>query len=98
MIVDAALTSALASTAVPIVICMAAGSAVGRGDSRWPGADMLVGFGLLGGALPVLAVATPGPLSALMIALPPPSVVALAIPRQIPGGSPTWISLSLVSP
>src|SRR5712671_1102042 len=28
--------SALASTAVPIVICMAAGSAVGRGNSRWP--------------------------------------------------------------
>src|SRR5260370_2171070 len=98
MIVDAALASALASTAVQIVICMAAGSAVGRGDSRWPGGDMLVGFGLLGGALTVLAVATPVPLSALMIALAALSVVALAIRRQIPGGSATWIALALVSP
>jgi len=98
MIVDAALASALASAAVPIVICMAAGSAVGRGDSRWPGADMLVGFGLLGGALTVLAVATPVPLSGLMIALTALSIVALAIRRQIPGGSATWIALALVSP
>jgi hypothetical protein len=59
MNVDAALASALASALVPIVICMAAGSAVGRGNSRWPGADMLVGFGLLGGALTIFAVATP---------------------------------------
>src|SRR5260370_9382797 len=73
MIVDAVLASALASAAVPIVICMAAGSEVGRGDSRWPGADMLVGFGLLGGALTVLAVATPVPLSGLMIALTTPN-------------------------
>ena len=98
MIVDAALASALASVAVPIVICMAAGSAVGRGDNRWPGADMLVGFGLLGGALTVLAVATPVPLSGLMIALTALSIVALAIRRQIPGGSATWIALALVSP
>jgi hypothetical protein len=98
MIVDAALASALASTAVPIVICMAAGSAVGRGDSRWPGADMLVGFGLLGGALTVLAVATPVPLSGLMIALTALSIVALAIRQRIPGGSATWIALALVSP
>ena len=98
MIVDAALSSALASAAVPIVICMAAGSAVGRGDNRWPGADMLVGFGLLGGALTVLAVATPVPLSGLMIALTALSIVALAIRRQIPGGSATWIALALVSP
>ncbi len=73
MIVDAALASALASTAAPIVICMAAGSAVGRGDSRWPGADMLVGFGLLGGALTVLPVATSIRLSGLMIALTAPN-------------------------
>src|SRR5258707_587265 len=98
MIVDAAPASAVASPAVPIVICMAAGSAVGRGDSRWPGADMLVGFGLLGGALTVLAVATAVPLSGLMIALTALSIVALAIQRQIPGGSATWIALALVSP
>src|ERR1700724_3856705 len=98
MNVDAALASALASALVPVVICMAAGSAVGRGNSRWPGADMLVGFGLLGGAVTILAVATPIPLSGLMTALAALSIVALAIRRQIPGGSATWIALALVSP
>jgi len=98
MNVDAALASALASALVPIVICMAGGSAVGRGNSRWPGADMLVGFGLLGGALAILAAATPIPLSGLMTALAALSIVALAIRRQIPGGSATWIAVALVSP
>lgn len=98
MIVDAALGSALASALVPIVVCVAAGSAVGRGDCRWPGADMLVGFGLLGGVLAILAVTTPIPLSWLMAALAVMSIVALAIRRQIPGGSATWIALALVSP
>jgi hypothetical protein len=98
MIVDAVLASALASAAVPIVTCMAAGLAVGRGHSRWPGADMLAGFGLLSGALTILAVATPVPLSGLMIALAALSIIALAIRRQIPGGSATWIALALVSP
>jgi hypothetical protein len=98
MIVDAALGSALASALVPIVVCVAAGSALGRGDCRWPGADMLVGFGLLGGALAILAVTTPILLSWLMAALAVKSIVALAIRRQIPGGSATWIALALVSP
>ena len=98
MIVDAALGSALASALVPIVVCVAAGSALGRGDCRWPGADMLVGFGLLGGALAILAITTPIPLSWLMAALAVKSIVALAIRRQIPGGSATWIALALVSP
>jgi hypothetical protein len=40
-------------------------------------------------ALTVLAVATPVPLSGLMIALAALSIVALAIRRQIPGGSAT---------
>jgi hypothetical protein len=98
MIFDAALASALASALVPIVVCVAAGSAVGRGDGRWPGADMLVGFGLLGGALVLLAVATPLPLSWLMAALAVLSIAALAIRRQIPGGSAIWIALALASP
>jgi hypothetical protein len=98
MIVDATLASALGSALVPIVICTAAGSAVGRGNDRWPGADMLVGFGLVGGALTILAVATPIPLSGLMTALAALSIVALAIRWQIPGGSGTWIALALVSP
>src|SRR5258707_4410333 len=98
MIVDAAPASALASTAVPIVICMAAGSAVGRGDSRWPGADMLVGFGLLGRALTVLAVAAPGPPSGLIIALAAPSIVSLAILRPNPRCSATSVAVGLRSP
>jgi hypothetical protein len=96
--IDASQASALASAAVPIVTCVAAGSAVGRGDSRWPGADMLVGFGLLGGVLTVLAVATPVPLSGLLIALAALSIVAVAIRRQMPGGGATWIALALMSP
>jgi hypothetical protein len=98
MIVDAALGSALASALVPIVVSVVAGSAVGRGDCRWPGGDILVGFGLLGGALTILAVTTLIPLSWLMAALAVLSIVALAIRRQIPGGSGTWIALGLVSP
>lgn len=97
MIVNAAL-AALVSAVVPIITCTAAGSMVGCGNSRWPGADMFVGFGLVGGALTVLAVATPIPLSALMTALAVLSIVALAIRRQIPGGSATWIAFALVSP
>jgi hypothetical protein len=98
MMVDAAAASALAATAVPIVTCMAAGSAVGPGNGRWPGADMVVGFGLLGAALTILAVATPIPLSWLMIALAALSIAAVAIRRQVPGGSASWIALALVSP
>jgi hypothetical protein len=98
MIVDAALGSALASALVPIIVCVAAGSVVGRGDYRWPGADMLVGFGLLGGVLAIFAVTTPIPLSWLMVVLAILSIGALATRRQIPGGSATWIALALVSP
>jgi hypothetical protein len=59
---------------------------------------MLVGFGLLGGALTIVVMATPIPLSGLVTALAALSIVALAIRRQIPGGSATWIALALVSP
>jgi hypothetical protein len=89
---------ALLCTLLPIVACIVAGSAVGRGRSRWPGADMLVGFGLLTAALTVLAVTTRIPLSWLMAGLGISSVIALLIRRQFPGGSSTWIALILVSP
>jgi len=89
---------ALVYTLMPIVACIVAGSAVGRGRPRWPGADMLVGFGLLTGALTVLAVTTRVPLSWLMAGLGILSVVALLIRRQLPGGRSTWIALILVSP
>jgi len=59
---------------------------------------MLVGFGLLTGALTVLAVTTRVPLSWLMAGLGILSVVALLIRQQLPGGSSTWIALILVSP
>src|SRR6267378_5061807 len=89
---------ALLCTLLPIVACIVAGSAVGRGRSRCPGADMLVGFGLLTAALAVLAVTTRIPLSWLMAGLGILSVIALLIRRQFPGGSSTWIALILVSP
>jgi hypothetical protein len=57
-----------------------------RPDAASAGRGMPVGFGLLGGALTVLAVATPVPLSGLMITVTALSIVALAIRRQIPGG------------
>src|SRR4030081_3930136 len=89
---------ALLSTLIPIGACIVAGAAVRRGRSGWPGADMLVGFGLLTGALAILAVTTRIPLSWLMAGLGILSVIALLIRRQLPGGSPTWIALALVSP
>src|ERR1700738_657015 len=57
---------ALACTLIPMVACIVAGSAVRRGRSGWPGSDMLAGFGLLAGALTILAVTTRIPLSWLM--------------------------------
>lgn len=59
---------------------------------------MLVGFGLLTGALAVLAVTTRIPLSWLMAGLVVLSVSALLMRRQFPGGRSTWIALALVSP
>jgi hypothetical protein len=59
---------------------------------------MLVGFGLLTGALAVLAVTTRIPLSWLMASLGILSLIALLIRQQFPGGSSTWIALILVSP
>jgi hypothetical protein len=98
MFPDIMLTAALAFALVPIVACVAAGSAVGQGRLRWPGADMLVGFGLLGSALIILAVTVRIPLSWLMACLAILSAIALLIRRQLPGGSSTWVALALVSP
>jgi hypothetical protein len=98
MIADPMLALALASTLVPIVACIAAGSAVAPGRLCWPGADMLVGFGVLSIVLTGFAVTTRIPLSWLMAGLAILSVIALLIRRQLPGGSSTWIALALVSP
>jgi hypothetical protein len=59
---------------------------------------MLAGFGLLAGALTILAVTTRIPLSWLMAGLAVSSVIALLIRQQFPGGRSTWIALALVSP
>jgi hypothetical protein len=47
--------ASLAFALTPILVCVVAGSAVGQGRARWPGADMLVGFGLLASVLTILA-------------------------------------------
>jgi hypothetical protein len=88
---------ALASALVPIVACIAAGSVIASGPSCWPGADMLVGFGLLTGILAILAVTTRLPLSWLMLGLVILPMVPL-VRRQFPSGRSTWIALALVSP
>jgi hypothetical protein len=93
-----ALALALACALVPIAACIAAGSAIGRDRSRWPGADMLVGFGVLSSALIILAVTTRIPLSWLMACLAILSVIAPLMRRQFPGRSSTWIALALVAP
>jgi hypothetical protein len=89
---------ALVCTLIPMAACIVTGAAVRRGRWGWPGADMLVGFGLLAGALTVLAVTTRIPLSWLMTGLAILSVIALLMRRQFPGGRSTWIALALVSP
>src|SRR5260370_7126846 len=89
---------ALLCTLIPIVACIAAGSAVGRGRSRGPGADMLVGFGLLTGAPIVLAVMTRVPLSWLMARLGILSRVSLLIPRQFPCRRSTRLALLPLPP
>jgi hypothetical protein len=86
---------ALVCSLVPIVA--AAGSVIAPGPSRWPGADMLVGFGLLTGATAILAVTTRLPLSWLMMGLVVFPVIAL-MQRQFAGGRSTWIALALVLP
>ena len=90
--------SAFASAMTTILVCIAAGAAIGRGCSRWPGTDMLVGLGLVGGVLTLVAATTRLPLSWIMLGL---AVVALLWPlarRTLPGGRSTWIALALMLP
>src|ERR1700693_3629241 len=87
---------ALACALIPIVACIAAGSVTAPGPSRWPGADMLVGLGLLTGAAAILAVTTRVPLSWLMVGLAILPVIALPMRRQFPGGRSTWVAVGPV--
>ncbi len=91
------ITWAFACALVPIVVCIAAGSAT-ENRLSWPGADMLVGFGLVSSALSIFAVTTRISLSWLMICLATLSMIAPLMRRQWPGGSSTWIALALLSP
>jgi hypothetical protein len=92
------IAAALSCALVPVFVCIAAGSGVGRGANRQPGADMLVGAGLAGGVLTVLAVGTRVPLSALMLGIAGLAVVGSLVRRRLPGGLATWIALALVAP
>jgi hypothetical protein len=98
MILPGPLLAILLPSLAPIFLCIAAGSGLGAGRLRWPGADMLVGFGLLGPALTIVAVTTRIPITWIMVGL---ALVALATPllaRKCPGGHATWIALALISP
>ena len=91
------LASTLACALIPIILCIAAGSAI-RSSSDWPGSDMLVGFGLLSSTLSILAVTMRLPLSWLMACLAALSMMGLLMRRRCPGGRSTWIALVLVLP
>jgi hypothetical protein len=95
---DSSPVLALVCALVPIAACIAAGSLIAPGPSRWAGADMLVGFGLLTGAVTIFAVTTRLPLSWLMVGVGILPVIAVPMLRQFPGGRSTWIALALVSP
>jgi hypothetical protein len=89
---------AFACAMAPILVCIAAGAAIGRGRSRWPGADMLVGLGLAGGALTIVAVLTRLPLSWAMLGIGILAVLSPLTRRALPGGRATWIALALMLP
>jgi hypothetical protein len=96
MIAWIAPASALAFALIPVVACTTAGSLVAR--HRWEGADTLVGFGLLGGAVSILAVTARFPLSWLMAAVACLSLIAVIARGRFPGARCAWIALALVSP
>jgi hypothetical protein len=88
----------LACALVPPLVCTVVGAAVGRGATRLPGADMLVGAGLAGGALTILAITTRVPLSTLMLAISGLAVLVALVRRRLPGGVATWVALALLGP
>ncbi len=90
--------AALACALVPVLVCAAAGAAIGRGTTRLPGADIMVGAGLAGGALTLLALATRVPLSMLMLAITGLAVLVPLVRRRLPGGLATWVALALLGP
>jgi hypothetical protein len=91
------IAATLACALFPILVCVAAGSTIGH-RARGPGADMLVGFGLLTGVLAILATTTRLPLTWLMGGLAGASAIALMVRRPVPGGRSTWIAVALLSP
>jgi len=96
---EAALTAA--ATLSVMLACTALGSAAGGGKGRLPGADTVVGLGLAGGLLTLLAVATRVPVSLWAGLLGGAGIVALgwsAWRRRLPGGPGFAAALLLALP
>jgi len=95
-----AIQAAVAALAV-MLACTALGSVVGGGKQRLPGADTVVGLGLAGGILTVLAVATRVPISLGVDLLGMAGIAALgwsAWQRRLPGGLGLTAALLVASP
>jgi len=92
-----AATIVLLATAVPVLVCMAAGAAARRG-SDFAGADLLAGFGLVGAVIVTAAALTRLPLSWLMLGASVLSLLAWLVRRRLPGGLSTWRAWLLLSP
>jgi len=96
---DAALAAGAALAVM--LVCTALGAAVGGGRERLPGTDTVVGLGLAGGLLTLLAVATRLPVSLWAGLLGVAGIVALAWSaslRRLPGGLGFAAALLLASP
>jgi len=95
-------TTLAAGAALAVMLaCTALGSAAGGGKDRLPGADTVVGLGLAGGLLTLLAVATRAPVSLWAGLLGGAGVAALgwsAWHRRLPGGPGFAATLLLASP
>ncbi len=92
---------AAAATLAVMLVCTALGSTVGGGRDRLPGADTVVGLGLAGGILTVLAVTTHVPVSLWASLLGVAGIVALAWAaglRRLPGGIGFAAAFLLASP
>ncbi len=95
-----AITAASAALAV-MLVTTALGATVGGGRDRLPGTDTVVGLGLAGGILTLLAVATRLPVSLWASLLGVAGIVALAWSvwhRRLPGGLGFAAALLVAAP
>ncbi len=92
---------AAGATLAVMLVCAALGAVAGGGRERLPGADAVVGMGLAGGILTVLAVATRAPVSLWAGLLGVAGLAALAWlvwRRRLPGGAGFAAAVLLASP